>query len=191
MKRIWITGYRAYELGIFKENDPKIKIIKELLKRELKQRLENSDEDFWVITGPQMGIERWGIETARTLKRDYPQLRIALMEPYADFARRWNENNQAKLLQIKEAVDYTGKVSEKPYESPMQLRAYQNFMLHYTDEALLIYDPDYAGKTQWDLKAIRNYQAANQDYLLRLIDFDELQEMAEEYAERLREQNFD
>ena len=147
MKRLWTTGYRAYELGVFDEKDPKVAVIKDVLQKQLCYQLDSTSEEFWLITGPQMGVERWSIESALTIKADYPQLKIALMEPYADFAARWNENNQARLAAIKAQVDFAGRVSEKKYESPEQLRAYQNFMLHYTDGALLIYDPERKGKT--------------------------------------------
>ena len=187
MKRLWTTGYRAYELGVFDEKDPKVAVIKDVLQKQLRYQLESTSEDFWLITGPQMGVERWSIESALTIKVDYPQLKIALMEPYADFAARWNENNQARLAAIKAQVDFAGRVSEKKYESPEQLRAYQNFMLHYTDGALLIYDPEREGKTVWDWRAINRYREQNADYSMRMIDFDELQEAAEEYSERLRE----
>ena len=167
MKRLWTTGYRAYELGVFDEKDPKVAVIKDVLQKQLRYQLESMSEEFWLITGPQ--------------------LKIALMEPYADFAARWNENNQARLAAIKAQVDFAGRVSEKKYESPEQLRAYQNFMLHYTDGALLIYDPEREGKTVWDWRAINRYREQNADYSMRMIDFDELQEAAEEYSERLRE----
>ena len=187
MKRLWTTGYRAYELGVFDEKNPKVAVIKDVLQKQLRYQLDSTSEDFWLITGPQMGVERWSIESALTIKVDYPQLKIALMEPYADFAARWNENNQARLAAIKAQVDFAGRVSEKKYESPEQLRAYQNFMLHYTDGALLIYDPKREGKTVWDWRAINRYREQNADYSMRMIDFDELQEAAEEYSERLRE----
>ena len=187
MKRLWTTGYRAYELGVFDEKNPKVAVIKDVLQKQLRYQLDSTSEDFWLITGPQMGVERWSIESALTIKVDYPQLKIALMEPYADFAARWNENNQASLAAIKAQVDFAGRVSEKKYESPEQLRAYQNFMLHYTDGALLIYDPKREGKTVWDWRAINRYREQNADYSMRMIDFDELQEAAEEYSERLRE----
>lgn len=187
MKRLWTTGYRAYELGVFDEKNPKVAVIKDVLQKQLRYQLDSTSEDFWLITGPQMGVERWSIESALTIKVDYPQLKIALMEPYADFAARWNENNQARLAAIKAQVDFAGRVSEKKYESPEQLRAYQNFMLHYTDGALLIYDPEREGKTVWDWRAINRYREQNADYSMRMIDFDELQEVAEEYSERLRE----
>ena len=187
MKRLWTTGYRAYELGVFDEKNPKVAVIKDVLQKQLRYQLDSTSEDFWLITGPQMGVERWSIESALTIKVDYPQLKIALMEPYADFAARWNENNQARLAAIKAQVDFAGRVSEKKYESPEQLRAYQNFMLHYTDGALLIYDPEREGNTVWDWRAINRYREQNADYSMRMIDFDELQEAAEEYSERLRE----
>lgn len=187
MKRLWTTGYRAYELGVFDEKNPKVAVIKDVLQKQLRYQLDSTSEDFWLITGPQMGVERWSIESALTIKVDYPQLKIALMEPYADFAARWNENNQARLAAIKAQVDFAGRVSEKKYESPEQLRAYQNFMLHYTDGALLIYDSEREGKTVWDWRAINRYREQNADYSMRMIDFDELQEAAEEYSERLRE----
>lgn len=187
MKRLWTTGYRAYELGVFDEKNPKVAVIKDVLQKQLRYQLDSTSEDFWLITGPQMGVERWSIESALTIKVDYPQLKIALMEPYADFAARWNQNNQARLAAIKAQVDFAGRVSEKKYESPEQLRAYQNFMLHYTDGALLIYDPEHEGKTVWDWRAINRYREQNADYSMRMIDFDELQEAAEEYSERLRE----
>ena len=175
MKRLWTTGYRAYELGVFDEKNPKVAVIKDVLQKQLRYQLDSTSE------------ERWSIESALTIKVDYPQLKIALMEPYADFAARWNENNQARLAAIKAQVDFAGQVSEKKYESPEQLRAYQNFMLHYTDGALLIYDPENEGKTVWDWRAINRYREQNADYSMRMIDFDELQEAAEEYSERLRE----
>ena len=189
MKRLWTTGYRAYELGVFDEKDPKVAVIKDVLQKQLRYQLDSTSEEFWLITGPQMGVERWSMESALTIKADYPQLKIALVEPYADFAARWNENNQARLAAIKAQVDFAGRVSEKKYESPEQLRAYQNFMLHYTDGALLIYDPEREGKTVWDWRAINRYREQNADYSMRMIDFDELQEAAEEYSERLREAN--
>ena len=54
MRRLWITGYRSYELNVFKDDDPKVAVIKDVLSRELKARLGESDEEFWLITGAQV-----------------------------------------------------------------------------------------------------------------------------------------
>ena len=104
MRRLWITGYRSYELNVFKDDDPKVAVIKDVLSRELKARLEESDEEFWLITGPQLGTEQWAIEVALKLRDDYPQLKISMMLPFTEFGQQWNENNQAKLAN---PVSYT------------------------------------------------------------------------------------
>lgn len=32
-KVIYVSGYRSFELGVFKENDPKIQVVKNVLKK--------------------------------------------------------------------------------------------------------------------------------------------------------------
>ena len=34
IKVMYISGYRSFELGIFKDNDPKMTVIKKVLKNE-------------------------------------------------------------------------------------------------------------------------------------------------------------
>ena len=63
MQRIWVTGYRNYELGTFGDKDPKITVIKYAIKNYLRQLLEDGQLD-WVITGGQLGVEQWTVETA-------------------------------------------------------------------------------------------------------------------------------
>lgn len=186
MRRLWITGYRSYELNVFKDDDPKLAVIKDVITRELKMHLEESDEEFWLITGPQLGTEQWALECAIELKKDYPQLKVSMMMPFTEFGQQWNESNQAKLANLSSAVDFSASVSDHPYQSPQQLRAFQHFMLTHTDEALLIYDPDHEGKGKYDYQAIQRF-SENHDYPYRLIDFDELQEAAVEWQERQRD----
>ena len=40
MKRLWVTGYRSYELGVFSDKDPKLTVIKYALSNYLKSLLE-------------------------------------------------------------------------------------------------------------------------------------------------------
>lgn len=186
MNRIWITGYRSYELNVFKDDEPKVKIIKSVLENYLRGLLEQSDEEFWIITGPQMGTERWAAEIGLKLKTDFQQVKVAIIFPFAEFGQQWNENNQLKLAGVADQVDFTGDVSDKPYQSPQQLRNYQQFMLTHTDEALFLYDLEHEGKTKYDYRAAEKYSEENQ-YNIELIDFDELQEAANEWEERQRE----
>lgn len=186
MRRLWVTGYRSYELNVFKDDDPKVKVIKDVLSRELRSRLEESDDEFWLITGPQLGVEQWSAEVALDLKATFPQLKVSIMMPFTEFGQQWNENNQAKLENLQSRVDFSVSVSDHPYQSPKQLRAFQHFMLTHTDEALLIYDPDHEGKEKYDYQAIQRFAESN-EYSYRLIDFDELQEAAIEWQERQAE----
>ena len=58
MQRIWISGYRSYELGTFGDKDPKITVIKYAIKQYLTNLLEEGQLD-WVITGANLGVEQW------------------------------------------------------------------------------------------------------------------------------------
>lgn len=180
MQRLWVTGYRNYELNTFGDRDPKITVIKYALKNYIVSLLEEGRLD-WIITGANLGVEQWSAEVGIALRDEYP-LHISIMTPYEEFGSRWNENNQAKFLQLKQKVDFFAATANTPYQSPRQLRAYQNFMLLHTDQALMIYDQEHPGKPKYDFAAIQNFQKKH-DYPLKLMDFYDLQDAAEEYEE--------
>ena len=56
-KVIYVSGYRSFELGVFKENDPKIQVVKNVLKKELRQLAEEGLE--WVLVSGNLGVELW------------------------------------------------------------------------------------------------------------------------------------
>lgn len=186
MSRVWITGYRSYELGVFSGKDAKIKILKFALKRLLKEQLEMGLE--WLITGGQLGVEQWSVEVAQELKQEYPDLKIAVMLPFKAFGSQWNEDNQAQLAQIIGQSDFSNSVSSQPYNSPGQLINYQNFMLSHTDSCLLIYDEEFEGKTQYDFKAIKQFQNRS-PYPMQQVTMADLQDYATEY-DALQQDNF-
>ncbi|QNQ80413.1 DUF1273 domain-containing protein [Lactobacillus sp. PV034] len=182
MKRLWVSGYRSYELGIFNQKDKKIEVIKYALRKYFLQKLESADLD-WIISGPNLGVEQWALEEGVSLRSDY-SVHVSMISPYLDFSKRWNENNQLAFNKLKDKVDFFGATSNSPYQNPGQLRNYQNFMLQHTDEALLIYDPEHPGKTKYDYDLIKKFQD-NHAYQLTLLDFYDLQDLAEEYEESL------
>lgn len=188
MSRLWVTGYRSYELGVFGDTDPKLAVLKYALRQALVQAIENGVD--WIITGPQMGVEQWAAEVALELKKDYPEIQVALMTPFAEFGKQWNEANRGKLQVLYGQVDFHDSVSEKPYESPRQLQAYQSFMLTHTDNALLLYDVDHEGKTMFDYNLIMNWQEQH-PYPLTLISMDDLQEAAIDYGESQESDKFE
>ena len=186
MRRLWLTGYRSYELNSFQDDDPKVAVVKRVLTQRLTSLLEEDDDEFWVITGPQLGVEQWGAAVALELKKSFRQLKVAMMLPFADFGQQWNTTNRDRLLNLRDRVDFAREVTTKPYESPEQLRLYQRFMLDHTDSMLMVYDPDHPGKPKYDYELAHKY-GDQQDYLVDLVDFDELQEAAIEWGEEQRE----
>ena len=186
MRRFWLTGYRSYELNAFQDDVPKVAVVKRVLTQRLTSLLEEDDDEFWVITGPQLGVEQWGAAVALELKKSFRQLKVAMMLPFADFGQQWNTTNRDRLLNLRDRVDFAREVTTKPYESPEQLRLYQRFMLDHTDSMLMVYDPDHPGKPKYDYELAHKY-GDQQDYLVDLVDFDELQEVAIEWGEEQRE----
>lgn len=182
VSRLWLTGYRSYELGVFGTEDPKLLVIKATLKKLLTEKIENGVD--WLITGGQLGVEQWAAEVGLDLKATYPELKIAMMTPFAEFGGQWNETNQATYSQLASRVDFHQAVSSQPYHGPQQLRNYQEFMLTHTDEAVLVYDLEVPGKPKYDYQAIDRFQEQH-PYPVTLIDMDWLQESANEYQENL------
>ncbi|SEK37030.1 Uncharacterized SPBc2 prophage-derived protein YoqJ [Carnobacterium iners] len=170
-----VSGYRSFELGIFKDDDPKVAIIKKCLKEEIKAYIEEGVQ--WVLTTGQFGVEQWTIEVVEELKIDYPEVKQGIIFPFTEFGSNWNEKNQMALIQLKKTVDFTDSVSHQPYKDPSQLKNHQSFLLQKTQAALLVYDPENEGKTKWIYQAILKKQRAG-EYDCRLIDFDQLQNTA-------------
>lgn len=171
MTNLYISGYRTYELGIFQDKDPKIDLIKKVIKRELIELIDEGVE--WVITSGQLGVEQWAAEVVEEVRLDYPDLKQALILPFEGFGENWNEKNQMKMEEITMLMDFVESTSHKEYKDPSQLKNHQQFILDHTSQALLVYDPEKEGKTTFLYKAIQSYQE-KKDYVCRLIDFDQL-----------------
>ncbi|WP_165006670.1 MULTISPECIES: DUF1273 domain-containing protein [unclassified Enterococcus] len=176
IKVIYVSGYRSFELGVFKDDDPKIKVIKKVLKKELQQFAEEGLE--WVLTSGNLGVETWTTEIAAELKEDYPELKLGIIYPFADFGSGWNENNQEKKRLAEQVADYVESVSHQPYRSPGQLRNHTHFLLEHTEGCLMIYDPEYPGKSQFFFQDAQKYQL-DHPYEIRSISMDDLQNFSE------------
>lgn len=181
MERLWITGFRQHELGVFKEKDPKVTIIKYALKKVIQNALDNGAT--WLIVGGQSGIETWSIEVALELQPNYPEFQIALMTPFTDFGSNWKEERQTKLTQLKSQVNFTQSVSQEKYKDPTQLKQFQRFMLEHTDQAVIFYDEIAENASvRYDVWAAKRYQEIV-DYPIKYVDFERLQDYATEYQE--------
>ena len=78
MTSLLVTGYKSFELGIFKDKDPKVTIIKKAIKRDFKRFLDDGVD--WMIFTGNLGFEFWALEVAKELQQDY-SLKLATLFP--------------------------------------------------------------------------------------------------------------
>ena len=95
IKTLVVTGYRSYEMGVFKEDDPKITVIKNVLKQRLKDYLEEGLE--WVLIGGNLGVEIWAAQAAFELREEYPEFRVGVIFPFLEYGNQWKENNNSYI----------------------------------------------------------------------------------------------
>ncbi|WP_240366831.1 SLOG family protein [Bombilactobacillus bombi] len=174
IKNLWVSGYRSYELGIFQDEDPKKKIIMDYLTQILQDYCEDGLQ--WILTGGQLGIEQYTIETVKknSIFQTY-HLKTAIMLPFTNIANNWSEKNQQRFALAQQQADYVNSVSAQDYVNPSQFTNWQQFMLQHTDAGLMVYDLEHPGKAQYEYRAIKQYQKEH-DYDLRLVDFYDLQD---------------
>lgn len=172
IKTLVLTGYRSYELGIFQENDPKIEVIKKVVKDRLIAYLENGLE--WLLIGGNLGVELWGAQVAYQLRLDYPDFKIGIIFPFLEYGSQWKEKNAALLTEIKAQADFVEATSHQPYENPTQLKNHTQFLLSHSGGALILYDEEFPGKPQWFLKDASHF-SEKFPYQIDKITMDDLQ----------------
>ncbi|HIY58585.1 MAG TPA: DUF1273 domain-containing protein, partial [Candidatus Tetragenococcus pullicola] len=150
----------------------KIQIVKKVIKMSLKTYLEEGLE--WVIIGGNLGVEIWAGQISIELKKEYPELRLGIIQPFHEMEKNWNEGNRQLLNELKVQADFVDSVSHKPYENPSQLKNHTLFLIQHTDGALLVYDDEYPGKTRYFLQEATQKASKNQ-YFLQFITMDDLQ----------------
>jgi uncharacterized phage-like protein YoqJ len=173
-KAVLVLGYKAHELGVFKDDDPKIPVIKKAITQKV---LSYLDEGYdWFVLGGNLGFEFWSYEVLQELKAtDYPQINTAVIMPFRTHGQQWNENNQAKLQKLL-AADYVEFAYDK-YENPIQFRTYNDFLLQNTSACIMFYDEEHETNLKYLYKQIKD----RDNYELSQIRFDDLQSLLEDW----------
>ncbi|AQQ51961.1 SLOG family protein [Planococcus lenghuensis] len=182
LKRLMVSGYKQHELGIFDNQHPGIPIIKKALRNRLEPLLEEGLE--WVILSGQLGVETWAAEEVMELQESYLDLKYAIITPFLDQEKNWNEAKQEKYEEITANADYHVSLTNRPYEAPWQFVEKNRFLLRNTDGLLLVYDDEKEGSPKFLKQEAERYAEAA-DYEIMLISADDLQWTAEE--ERMRD----
>ncbi|EUJ24557.1 hypothetical protein PGRAN_01545 [Listeria grandensis FSL F6-0971] len=176
MKSLFVSGYKNFELGIFKRDAPEAGFIKEAIKRRLVGLMDDGLE--WVIISGQMGVELWAGEVVMDLKKEDYALKLAVLTPFLNQESNWNEGNQLWYNEIVGAADYVAAVTKREYENPRQFQLKDQFVMDHTDGALLVYDTEREGAPKFFYEKAKHY-AENGDYPIFLVDFYELQEVVD------------
>ncbi len=182
MKRVVVTGYKQHELGIFDDKHPGIAIIKKALRSQLIALIPEGLE--WMIVSGQLGVELWATEVIVELQEEYPQLKYAVITPFIDQSKNWNELNQEKYESMIIHADYHVSLTSKPYEAPWQFSEKDKFLIRNSDGMILVYDYENEGSPKFMKRLVDQYMEKN-NYQLLTITADDLNFIAEE--EQLKE----
>ncbi|MCP3025897.1 SLOG family protein [Halobacillus sp. A5] len=177
MKTIVITGYKPMELGIFKNDDPKINIIKSAVKKKLINLIDEGLQ--WVIISGQMGVELWTGEVIIELKEEDYDISLGILPPFSNQQSRWPEAMQLAYEQLIEQCDFYKEIYEKNYEGPHQFRARDQFFIEHSDGCVVLFDEETPGSPKYLIDLIKKFQE-HHDYVLLFITPSDLEETAEE-----------
>ena len=153
-----VLGYSAFDLGLFSDKDPRLKLIKKAIRRDLEAMA--ADGVSWLVFTGTLGFEYWVLEFA-----------------FETHGENWNEGNQMKLSRFKQ-VDFV-KYAYPRYERKWQLRDYQQFLLENTNSSYLFYDEENETKLAYFYQKMKNQE----DYFIKRLTFDQLNELAENFSE--------
>lgn len=179
MKVLVLTGYKSHELQVFKKNDPAVLYIKKAIQKRIVSLLEEGHELEWIVISGQLGVELWGAEVVLELQSTYPDLKLAVFTPYLSQEEKWSESNKEFYELIMAQADHIDSITKKKYESPLQLRMKNQFLIDKSDGLLVVYDEERPGNPQYMLEMAKR-KAAGQSYPIYIIDDYELQLVVEE-----------
>ncbi|WP_339146453.1 MULTISPECIES: DUF1273 domain-containing protein [unclassified Sutcliffiella] len=179
MKVLVITGYKPQELQIFKKDDPAIGFIKKAIQKRLTALLEENNELEWIVISGQLGVELWAAEVVYDLQLTFPELKLAVFTPFLEQEEKWSEQNREYYEFILSQANHIDSITKKKYESPLQLRLKNQFIVDKSDGLLVVYDEEGPGSPKYIIELARKKSEIS-DYPLYIIDSYELQLVVEE-----------
>ena len=184
-KVLAISGYKPFELGVFKKDHSSVYYLKAAIKKAILPMLEEGLE--WVLISGQLGVELWAGEIVFELKMDFPDLKLAVITPFLDQEAAWNETNKEWYESVLAQADFISSVTKKGYEKPWQFRLKNQFFIEKSDALLLLYDLEKEGSPKYLYELALQYQT-KYSYPIQLITFYELQMIVDE--EQMKHSDF-
>jgi uncharacterized phage-like protein YoqJ len=173
-----VSGYKPFELGIFKQNHPSVEYIKKALRKSIESLLEQGLE--WVIISGGLGTELWAAEVVYELRDSgFVDLKLGVITPFLNQEESWSEQNKEWYESILMEADFIDSITKRPYEKPWQFRMKNQFFVEKSDVLLLFYDEDKEGSPKYLYETAKLYQG-DHDYPIYMIQFYDLQMLVEE-----------
>lgn len=177
MRTLVVTGYKSFELGIFKMDDERVDIIKDAIRKKLLSFIDEGLE--WVLISGQVGFELWTAEVVLEMKGEGYSLCIGVIPPFEGQEERWGEDLVELYREVTGAADFYRPVYQSSYKGPYQFKAKDQFLVEHSDACLILYDEETKGSPTYFLNMAKSYQE-NQDYSILYITPFDLEEIAEE-----------
>jgi len=174
MKVLTVSGYKPMELNIFKENDPRITIIKAAFEKRLIGFIEEGLE--WVLISGQMGVELWIAELVLDLKETY-DVNIGIFPPFENQDNRWPDHIKEKYQELIMVADFYKPLYTGDYKGPYQFKAKNMWFVDKSDGCLLLMDEEFPGSNKYLYEAAK---ASEKDYPIFTITPADLDDIVEE-----------
>lgn len=104
-----------------------------------------------------------GSRNGSRIKKEYPQLKLAVITPFLNQEEKWKEETQDYYRNIVRQADYINSVYQTPYQGVWQLQEKDKFLLSHSDGLLLVYDEENEGSPKF-LSKLAAKKADQGDY---------------------------
>ncbi|KGA97401.1 hypothetical protein AJ85_08900 [Alkalihalobacillus alcalophilus ATCC 27647 = CGMCC 1.3604] len=170
MKTVAVTGYKAFELGIFDQKHIGITYIRKAFRQRLLTLIEEGLE--WVIISGQLGVELWVAEEVFALKEKSPHLKLAVLTPFLEQESGWKEATQSYYREIIAKADFVDSITKRPYESPQQLKQKNEFIIQKVEGLIVLYDEEKQGSPKYYLEVAKRESEKREFYLSIITPYD-------------------
>lgn len=173
MKTITVTGYKPYEMSIFKPDDPKIAFVKAAIEKRLTSLIEDGLE--WVLISGQMGVEMWTGEIVLELQETY-NVKIGVIPPFENQESRWPEPIQQSYQALIMEANFHQHLYKGEYKGGFQFKAKNDWFVEKSDGCLILLDEENPGSNRFFYEKAK--KASN--YPILLITPSDLDDAVEE-----------
>ena len=178
MKTMLLTGHKRQEIGLWGEKHPAFPYLKIAYQRKIIQAIEEVSVEWFLNSGTQ-GLELYSASWLLELKKDYPQIKLAMLLPYFAQEKHWKEDVQALYQEVLGRADFVDYITKKEYSHPWQLSTRNAYLIQKSDGLNTFFNGAERTHPWFFIEEGRKRQEKD-EYLLWIMDSDDMQFLVEE-----------